>query len=96
MIPRLVGDCVRCGACCVIEQRGERYVCDHLLRNAPIGEAFATFCAIYKGRTHGMPITMTAPSGAVLHAKCAAHGTEEERLAIIAQGLGRGCSLVMA
>jgi len=91
--PLLAGTCNQCGACCVVEQDGVAYVCTHLAREAPIGEAHATVCRVYFARTHWMPITMVAADGRSIRAHCAAHGTEQETLAIIRNGIGRGCSM---
>lgn len=91
--PLLTGDCNRCGSCCVIERDGVPYTCTHLVREGPIGEPLASFCEVYFARTHWMPITMLSPDGRPLQAHCAAHGTEAETLAIIRNGIGRGCSM---
>jgi hypothetical protein len=91
--PLLRGSCNQCGSCCVIEQDGVAYTCTFLVREGPLGEAQASFCGVYFARTHWMPITMVAPDGRQIHANCAANGTEQETLAIIRNGIGRGCSL---
>lgn len=91
--PLLRGTCNRCGQCCRLERGGTVYTCEHLVIGAEIGEPYATRCGVYNVRTHWMPITMTSVTGLRLYANCAADSTPEESRAIIATGIGRGCSL---
>jgi hypothetical protein len=91
--PLLRGECSKCGSCCVVEQDGVPYTCTHLIQFDRVGEPKATVCGVYLVRKHWMPIRMEAPGGRWIDAHCAAHGTEQETLAIIRNGIGKGCSL---
>lgn len=92
-VPLLRGDCHRCGSCCVVESEGVEYTCTLLEITGRLGEPHATRCSVYFARTHWMPINMVAQDGRMIHANCAAHGTEAETLAIIRNGVGKGCGL---
>ena len=58
-----VGDCNSCGACCVTRKNGHYYRCQNLGVMDRIGSPDATFCAVHKTRTEGMPIIMCEVGG---------------------------------
>jgi hypothetical protein len=89
---QLVGECHRCGLCCADGWTR----CEHLLGVRPIGTPQATVCAVYAGRHDGLPIRMVGSSGAVARAGLCAKDSPAEAFCILARGVGRGCSLVLA
>lgn len=93
--PMLRGECNQCGACCVVERDGVRYTCTFLGRffDSMVGDPKATRCTVYFSRTHWMPIEMLGDNGTRIYANCAGNGTEQETLAIIRNGIGKGCSM---
>ncbi len=86
---RLVGDCNRCGLCCL----PFGYRCINLIISKPLGEPQATKCAVYSHRWDGMPIMLLDTEGNIVgHSKCH-KGCPMEIEAILEKGIGRGCSM---
>lgn len=85
---KLVGSCNRCGLCCTIN--GMR--CSHLRVHHPLGLPGAATCDIYDHRYTGMPIILLTSDGHVGALGACNHNAADEP-EIIAQWIGRGCSL---
>lgn len=83
---RLLGECTRCGACCVTLE-GLR--CAHLV--GTVGVPGGTHCRVYATRTDGMPIVFVG-AGPFRPGVCRKDSLAEVE-AIVRQGFGRGCSL---
>src|SRR3990167_5311528 len=90
----LTGDCNRCGRCCSGRWGGRALVCEHLIITKPLGEPEATSCAVYGQRFDRMPIRWVDPLSRVPIALATCwKDSPDETAAIIASGLGHGCSL---
>ena len=86
----LTGECNLCGLCCV---GGPLTRCENLIVIGILGRPRATACSAYDVRYDGMPIAMRDAAGTTI-ARAACHkGCGDEAEAIVAKGLGRGCSL---
>lgn len=84
----LVGECNRCGLCCM--QDGHR--CIYLAVDGKPGEPNATRCTAYERRYDGMPIAGVDANGKVkVIGVCRKDSPKETQ--IIAQFIGKGCSL---
>lgn len=97
----LEGTCNQCGLCCVLDEGGQRLVCEHLDAVVagghvlPLGTPMASRCHVYAQRRNGMQIAMRDASGTVRTISRCFHNTWQEDHAIAERGLGRGCSLTM-
>lgn len=87
--PKLVGDCNRCGLCCMDGDLRCHYL---RVTNVP-GMPNATSCSVYNSRVPGMPIAMVNSKGVVDSIAYCAHDTPFETHEIITKGIGKGCSL---
>lgn len=85
---RLVGECNRCGLCCMDGDLRCNY-----LRVAMLGTPGGTTCAVHANRYPGMPIMLVDGAGKVAALAQCAHGTPQDDIEIMAKGIGRGCSL---
>lgn len=84
----LLGDCNQCGQCCVING----FTCQYLEITGELGQPQATRCKVYTQRQQGMPIMLW--KGVQLMLGHCSKDSPEEEAAIIARGIGQGCSLV--
>lgn len=91
---RLVGECNRCGLCCAPVIDGRRYPCEYLEVSGELGQPAATRCKVYAIRRQGMPIHLLDPAtGAHAHKTHCCKDSAEEDIAIMTNGVGKGCSL---
>lgn len=88
----LTGACNRCGSCCA----GPGWRCEHLVTHRPVGLPYATACAVYRQRYNGMPTRLLhGTTGALLAPSVCLKDSQAETAAILALGMGRGCSLTV-
>lgn len=94
----LRGECNRCGLCCVLDMPAGRVVCEHLRAEMPVtslGIPGASRCAVYERRINAMAIRMLDGHGNVAQmSRCYQNAWQEDH-AILARGIGRGCSLTL-
>lgn len=88
----LIGECNRCGLCCVTAQG---YRCQHLLTMGEMGTAGATACSVFHERVQGMPIVLWSPDGQTYQLGSCEKESEAGNRNILARGIGRGCSLTI-
>jgi len=88
----LVGTCNQCGLCCAPERNGEKWRCGYLM-GKDIGQPNATSCSRYTERYDGMPIELLGPNGKVMAGTCRKDSVSET-VAIVENGVGKGCSLI--
>lgn len=95
----LQGECCRCGRCCSAVLNGCFAVCEHLryddVAAVEAGSDQASWCAKYTERYDGMPVAMKLVDGTVVDTYCCWIGSLGETRAIVARGIGCGCSLGM-
>ena len=89
---KLVGDCNRCGLCCL----AGAFQCINLIVTGNPGEPKGTECGVYANRYDGMPILMIDSKGRIATGdyRCRQNSDVETR-EIIKRGIGYGCSLTV-
>ncbi len=90
---RLVGECNRCGICCVNQEGTDRFICENL-EMTNLGQPNGTRCTVYDKRYNGMPILMYADDGRWVRSLCMKDSAEESQI-ILDKGIGKGCSLTV-
>ena len=84
---RLVGECNRCGHCCV----PDGYRCLNLQVRGEIGQPNASKCKKYGMRYNGMPIVLQNDKGDMRFGECVVGAADD--FVVFERSIGKGCSL---